>query len=110
MPPPLYICKDSEHIHKIKSNNTPLAPYTKEYNINTIELNNIKKMLIYSDGLNEANIIDNEEPYTLYLKEDFRDSRTIEEFQQRYNQKDVHQEDDITYIFMHKEEFTECKS
>ena len=106
MPPSLYMCNNDENVHKIKSNNTPLAPYTKIYNIDSLELSTIEKMIIYSDGLNECTLENGNELYTQYLKEDFKLAHNKEEFQKRYNKKVIAAEDDVTYIFMKRDKET----
>jgi CheY-like chemotaxis protein len=103
MPPPLYLLKNNNKLCKIKSNNTPIAPYTKEYLIESIDLEDINKMIIYSDGLNEGVIKSNNELYTLSMKKDFLEADSQKEFQKFYEEKVSQQEDDITYIFLKKE-------
>jgi CheY-like chemotaxis protein len=102
MPPSLYMCSQDDTVYKIKSNNIPLAPYTTSYNIDTLKLGNIEKMLIYSDGLNECTLKNKKELYGTYLKEDFKNAQNKQEFQEIYSKKILTQEDDTTYVFMHK--------
>jgi serine phosphatase RsbU (regulator of sigma subunit) len=102
MPPSLYQCRNDKSVHKIKSNNTPLAPYTKNCNIDTLDLEPIEKMLIYSDGLNECSIDDGQKLYSQQLKEDFQKSEDKQTLQEFYNQKVIKPEDDITYIFLNR--------
>jgi len=100
MPPPLYLVKNDNNVHKIKSNNPPLNAYSNEFAIDVVKLSNIHKMLIYSDGLNECSVTDVNELYTLYLKEDFLKANDMQEFQALFFQKCDKYEDDITYIFL----------
>jgi len=104
MPPILYLLNGKKEICKIKSNNTPIASYTDGYCIESIELKDIEKMLIYSDGLNEGVVKDANELYTLYLKDDFIKASSLQEFQELYDTKISQQEDDISYIFLNKRE------
>ncbi|WP_457749949.1 response regulator [Sulfurimonas sp.] len=103
MPPILCIMNDSDDVVKIKSNNSPLASYTK--NINTTTLNNEKiiKMLVSSDGLNENFIQNSEEYYGTYLMQDFKDAKNLEDLEAKRTQKIFLQEDDITYMFMQRQ-------
>jgi CheY-like chemotaxis protein len=102
MPPPLYMLENDDNTYKIKSNNTPLASYTEAFTVDTLEISELSKMLIYSDGLNENTLKDTEEFYTTYLKNDFKKAENSQEFQALYEQKVAAQEDDITYILLTK--------
>ena len=103
MPPSLYMLKGSEEVHKIRSNNIPLAPYTLEFQINTLNIKNIEKLLIYSDGLNESTLGGNDENlYNKYLKDDFKIASNQASLEKLYTNRDFTQEDDITYIFLTK--------
>lgn len=99
MPPILYML-DLQEVYKLKSNNTPLASYTKKFNISTLSLHKLSKMMIFSDGLNE-NMVDNSETsYNIYIKDDFKEANSVEEFEYLYQKKIKIQEDDITYILL----------
>lgn len=102
MPPPLYMQNNSDEVLKIKSNNPPLAPYTKEFDINILDIFNISKMLIFSDGLNESTIENSSELYNKELKKDFKIAKNITELQTLYAKKVQKQDDDITYVMLQK--------
>jgi len=103
MPPSLYMLKGSDEVHKIRSNNIPLAPYTLEFQIDTLNIKNIEKLLIYSDGLNESTLGGNDENlYNKYLKDDFKIASNQASLEKLYTNRDFTQEDDITYIFLTK--------
>ena len=99
MPPVLYM-QQSNEVLKIKSNNTPFAAYSKEFQIDTVDISHLTKMLIYSDGLNENSIDNSKELYAKYLKEDFKTTKNIQEFQVKAEEKFSLQDDDITYIYI----------
>ena len=101
MPPVLYSKKGE--IFKIKSNNPPLGSWTKNVNILQIDTKNIDKIIFYSDGLNENKIKDSNEPYAKRLLEDFKNSSSLEEFEQKRESQISNQEDDVTYIFCKRE-------
>ena len=101
MPPILYSKKGE--IFKIKSNNPPLGSWTKNINISQIDTKNIDKIIFYSDGLNENRIKDSNEPYAKRLLEDFKNSSSLEEFEQKRKSQINNQEDDVTYIFCKRE-------
>ncbi|UCM99334.1 fused response regulator/phosphatase [Sulfurimonas sp. SWIR-19] len=99
MPPVLYML-DTDEVCKLKSNNTPLASYTKKVVLNTLDLQKLSKMLIYSDGLNENIVHGSQENYNTYITEDFQRAESVEEFEYLYQKKIKIQEDDITYILL----------
>lgn len=99
MPPVLYML-DTDEVCKLKSNNTPLASYTKRFAVNTLDLQKLSKMIIYSDGLNENMVYDSQESYNAYIKEDFKKANSVGEFEYLYQKKIKMQEDDITYILL----------
>ncbi len=99
MPPVLYMLNTDE-VYKLKSNNTPLAPYTKKFTIDTLHLEKLTKMIMYSDGLNENMVDDSEVSYAQYIKEDFKKANSVKEFEELSTHKIKEQEDDITYILL----------
>ena len=101
MPPALYLLQNDTEVQKICSNNPPISPYSTEYNVKKLPLSNIRKMLIYSDGLNECTTDKTDQLYTLHIKEDFLKADSIETFQKLFEEKCSLQEDDITYIFLY---------
>ena len=100
MPPVLYMLNRENDVYKIRSNNTPLAPYTRDVCVSTLEIENISKMIIYSDGLNENILKGSEALYTSVLKDDFKNATNFKEFQKFHEEKIQEQEDDITYIIL----------
>jgi len=100
MPPVLY--QKEDEVLKIRSNNPPLASWTKEINISEIETKDIEKMIFYSDGLNENKVKNSDEAYGKKLIEDFKNSITMEEFEEKRVSSIDTQEDDVTYLFLRK--------
>ena len=103
MPSLLCMTQGSDDVIKIRSNNPPLASYTKNINTTVIDTINITKMLIFSDGLNENFVKDAEEYYGKYLMQDFKEAQDLEELEAKRTQKVVSQEDDITYMFIQRQ-------
>ncbi|WP_434656868.1 response regulator [Sulfurimonas sp. NW9] len=99
MPPVLYML-DTQEVFKLKSNNTPLASYTKKFTVDTLDIQKLKKMILYSDGLNENTVHNSQESYNAYIAEDFMQANSVEEFENLYQKKIEIQEDDITYILL----------
>ena len=102
MPAMLYMNKESEDVLRLKSNNPPLASYTKTINTSKIETNNIKKLLFFSDGLNENSLKDNVGIYGSKLMDDFKEAKNLEELEKKRLESIAMQEDDVTYIFLSK--------
>jgi len=99
MPAMLYKIK-GEDVKSIPSNNPPISPYSKNVNVSSIDLINLEKMLIYTDGLNENSVDDNFKTYAKYLVDDFTLANSKDEFVARINSKIKKQEDDITFNFI----------
>ena len=104
MPAILYTINTTQEVLKLRSNNPPLAPYTQDVNTTILDINNLNKMLIFSDGLNENFTKDTNEFYGTYLINDFQNSKNLKELEIKRNTKVVIQEDDITYIFINKKD------
>jgi len=104
MPPALYMLIDSNEVLKIKSNNTPFAAYTQEFQTDVLDIAQLKKMIVYTDGLNENTLDNGQQCYTTYLVEDFQSTETIEEFDKKMQKRCPQQNDDITYIYLRKSE------
>ncbi len=99
MPSILITNKDNE-LTKLKSNNPPLSAYTKDFKTEKLPFKNIKKLLIYSDGLVENSLQNEEDTYAKYIEEDFKNSITREDLRKKIISKIAKQEDDITFIFL----------
>lgn len=100
MPPLLYLSKESE-LTKVKSNNPPLSKYCKNFKIDTLSLEDVSKILVHSDGLNENSVNNGTKIYGEYLEEDFASSKNKDEFDKTVQSRLIEAEDDITYIYLH---------
>jgi len=96
---PAVLIQKGDELTKLRSNNPSLAPYLDEIKIDKIPLNEIDKMLCYSDGVNEAEVEEGLYGYR-YLKNDFKTSNSLDEFEKIRNQKDIEISDDTTYFFI----------
>ena len=113
MPPFLMQDKDNVVI-KVKSNNTPLSKWQRGYTIDRIDVSNIGKYLFYSDGIVENITYENGLTYAAFIEEDFKNSFTREELKEKFFEKIVDQEDDLTLIFinsldLHRDTLLESK-
>ncbi len=101
MPAILLMTKEGG-IERLPSNNPPINKYMISVNIKTINLGHHSKLLMYSDGLNENPVKDENETYSKYIEDDFKSSMTREDLRQSIKQRLGTQEDDITFIFLHQ--------
>jgi len=104
MPAMLYMNRENDSVLRLKSNNPPLASYTNKINSSKIEISNIEKLIVFSDGLNENSLKDNSEIYGSRLIEDFQVVKNLKELEQKRLENIDMQEDDVTYIFFTKME------
>ncbi len=100
--PALLMQSKNNEILRLKSNNPPLCKYQQTFNVNSYDINNIVKFLIYSDGLTENGTLLGQRPYADFVEEDFLNSFTRKDFKNRFIEKIGAQEDDITLIFIHR--------
>jgi CheY-like chemotaxis protein len=100
MPP--ILCQNSKgELHKIKSNNPPYASYVETFNISHLHIEDVTKLMLYSDGVNE-NTLDGGVVYGDVLAEDFLQAQNTNQMEQLRMEKVKYQEDDVTYIFLQK--------
>lgn len=100
--PALLVQTEDNHIVKIKSNNPPLSKYTKNFTISTYDTKNVVKFLFYSDGMVDNGTKNGDKLYFDYIENDFLTSLTKEEMKNKYLETINEQEDDATFIFIHK--------
>ena len=98
--PPFLLHSRDDQIIKLKSNNTPMSKWNSTYKIDRYNIENIDKFLFYSDGIIENTTKHNNEPYSSFIEEDFRNSFTREEFKEKFCSAITEQEDDLSLIFI----------
>ncbi|MFT5659828.1 MAG: CheY-like chemotaxis protein [Sulfurimonas sp.] len=101
MPVLLMENNDSELV-RVKSNNSPLSKWQDTFNIDSYDISEIKKFLIYSDGIVENETIHDSKPYSDFIENDFLHSFTREDLKNSFFEKITTQEDDISLIYIHK--------
>ncbi len=106
MPPVLLQTRD-DSIEHIKANNFPLSSFLSEIKINTTNLKNFKKILIYSDGLNET-IIEDSHMYKEYMDEDFKNAINYKDFLACAQKRVGAFDDDMTFLYIEKELCCRC--
>lgn len=98
--PPILLEDKNHEIKVLKSNNPPLSPYTKNFKIQEITYKDVKKLLMYSDGLVENSLKYEKDTYSKYVEEDFKNSISREDLRKKIASRISKQEDDITFIFI----------
>ncbi|NPA10755.1 MAG: fused response regulator/phosphatase [Epsilonproteobacteria bacterium] len=101
MPPTLIYSKQSG-VKKIISNNFGIGQKTKNFKVSSIDIKEIEKILVYSDGLNESSV--NDRLYLRELREDFSIANNLDELMKIVKQKDVKIDDDLTILFLRKKD------
>ena len=97
--PPILLHTLDDNIEIIKANNTPIMSFLLSQNINEHSVDNLKKILIYSDGLNESLTKENY-LYEKDLERDFLVSYSKKELLRIIKTKIDKYEDDVTFIFL----------
>jgi len=109
MPVLLMENKDGDII-KIKSNNPPLSKWQPTFNVGSHDIRDIRKFLIYTDGIPENDTIYKGKLYADFIEEDFKKSFTKADFKNNFFEKVNGQEDDLTLIFIHSPNYEHTKS
>ncbi len=97
--PPLLLLKVNGEIQKVRSNNQPVMKFPLPFKIDEIDLGDVKKMLFYSDGLNEC-FSSKDKLYEEHIEADFADSYTAKELYSHFSRLMDLATDDITIIFL----------
>ena len=99
--PPVLIGSANGNISMIKSNNLPITPFLKDFNIKHIDLKDIEKIMLYSDGIDEINTKCNKN-YANFIAQDFKKAYTRKCFLENYLKRVDSKQDDKTAIFIFK--------
>ncbi len=100
MPSIMLQTTDGEVI-SIAGKNMPVMKFIDPPVIDRHNISNIKKILVYSDGLNES-LKGTDSLYQEFLKSDFRDSENKNELLEKFSLKIEKPDDDVTFIFLKK--------
>ena len=100
MPRILYQTFDGK-VDKLPSNNLPIMPYSVDVKIDSIELSDIVKVALFTDGIVESETID-KNLYSSYLDDDFASSPLLKNFIHKVNERVEKYGDDSTVFFMRR--------
>lgn len=99
--PPIMMLKDDGDIGMLKSNNLPLMKVDIPYRIDEVDISDITKIVMYSDGLNEC-YSQKGELYNDYISSDFKNSCSARDMFAKFRDVMSNQNDDITIIYLKK--------
>lgn len=100
--PVLLMENSNQEIVRVKSNNPPMSKYQDSFNTASLDISDIQKFLIYSDGIVENHTIYEDKTYADFIEEDFLNSFTKEDIKNSFYEKINIPEDDITLIYINK--------
>ena len=103
---PCILMEKGKEVTKIKSNNHPLSKYTTSFKTDTVSVEDVEKILIYTDGVNENFVNSAHEVYGEYLVDDFKKSANVNHFEELMCSKVQEQDDDMTLIYLNNERTT----
>ncbi len=105
--PPILMCDQCNEIDKIRSNHPPMTRESTGFDTQTDTIENIVKLLLYTDGLNET-LLPDHMLYHTYLSEDFKHAPNYKHFLQTVMQRTERFDDDMTFLFLEKELCNRC--
>ena len=89
-------------LKRIRSNNPAIDKYIDTFKVDEVEMSDIQKLLLVSDGVIENSIRGDESKlYMDYIEEDFLAAFTRDDLAELMREKIDVQEDDVTLIFIH---------
>ncbi len=100
MPRILYQTKDGK-IEKLPSNNLPIMHYPMDIKITEVELSNIDKIALFTDGILET-VTPDGSLYSEYLNDNFEKSPLLKGFMENVYEKIDAFDDDSTVFFMRR--------
>lgn len=100
--PPFFLMENNNKIERVLTNNLPMSSYYCDFNVQSIDLARVVKILLYTDGLNENSLEEEAQTYGRYLEEDFIDAKSKHELYEKMNTKIINQEDDVTFIYLQR--------
>ncbi|MCX8084261.1 MAG: response regulator [Calditerrivibrio sp.] len=102
---PSMLIKDAGgKVTEIQSNNPPLTKYSQTMNISSLSLKDFDSMAICSDGLVES-YVNGQGVYLNEVNNDFKASLFYNNFEQRFSEKILTFNDDVTIFYIKKSNF-----
>jgi hypothetical protein len=103
--PPIILETIDGNIKKESSNNPPIMSFFDTRNITKIDIKDVMKVLLYSDGLSES-VTKSARVYDTFIENDFFESNTLGDFVRAFTSKTIVFDDDITIIEMLRANFS----
>ncbi len=88
-------------VEKLPSNNLPIMPYESNIKIDSVELSNIVKVGLFTDGIVESYAKD-KVLYSSYLNDDFASSPLLKNLMEKVNERLETYGDDSTVFFIRR--------
>lgn len=97
--PPIMLQAFDGSMSKVVANNPPIMAFFDSKNIIEIELGNVSKVMLCSDGLNES-VTKSARVYDRFIDADFLNTNTLGDFVGAFRDKTLSFDDDVTIIQM----------
>jgi hypothetical protein len=96
-------------VRRIRGENPPLGIYPGEIKISTISLTGAADLLVMTDGVTDALLVQGGSSYREVLEHDYREAPTLAALQRRFREKtDCRDSDDLTLMHLRRLDFTAC--
>ncbi|MCX8026307.1 MAG: response regulator [Thermodesulfovibrionales bacterium] len=99
--PPIMLQKINGEVEILKSNNLPLMKVDIPLRIQDIDISDVSKIMLYSDGLNECYSTKGE-LYNDYIRADFKSCCSAKDLFDKFRRVMTNPNDDITIVFLKK--------
>jgi len=99
--PPVIGLTESGEVKKLSTTNLPITQYSDTFIVDKVDISNIRKVMLYSDGLTE-NMTTDEVQYLNYVEDDFKNSSSKNQFMKLFSERVKEQEDDTTLLYFEK--------
>jgi len=104
--PPILLESSKGDVVRLSPNNPPIMSFIDSNNVGTVDISDINKIAIFSDGFNES-MTKSARLYDKFLENDFFTTDTLGNLVKKFSEKTTEFEDDITVIYMRQVEFKE---
>jgi anti-sigma regulatory factor (Ser/Thr protein kinase) len=97
--PPVLVENNDGIVQEIRPNNPPIMNFLNKFKIDSHNFHETKKILLYSDGLDEVTTKDSK-LYAKVIQDDFKNSFFKKDFLNTYKEKIEKNSDDLTFIYI----------
>jgi CheY-like chemotaxis protein len=97
--PPALLVKEGPEFESIVCNNPPVSKYLHTFGTRRYGMTGVSRVLLFSDGMNEA-VTSDGELYRTCLRGDLRDTLFLKQFSSRFSAQVAKPDDDLTAIML----------